>query len=381
MKISIIMPYKNRLDNIRLAFEAMAAQTMEKSEFEVVVGVMEYCEKYVTVCRQFIDRINIRSVLVNEEWNVAMARNAALKQATGEVLVILDADMVIPANFLTNLYDRHFSFQQKQCVIGQMVDYSNNTENVDRVEILPFSHYKGLLSGLESEQPFQKDTRWQVDYNIPWAFAWTALIALPKKVVDENHLYFDEKFRGYGVEDLEWAYRICLAGVPMILKQDVWGIHLPHVRNVNSNHVTETANYRYFLWKYPGYDVEIVSKLGDFQGNVSYVGFKKEIETVARDANNLLYILKGNVKGVSTLVVGVIRDRNGKCLNDNLPVAFDMGQEVISIPLAGISLPFEDQSTEECFILPCIMNFSEKYKNLIVKECSRVSKKVQIKEQ
>ncbi|PYG87952.1 GT2 family glycosyltransferase [Ruminiclostridium sufflavum DSM 19573] len=381
MKISVIMPYKKRLENIRMAFEAMAAQTMEKSEFEIIVGVMEYCEKYIAVCRQFIDRINICSILVNEEWNVAAARNAALRQAAGEILVILDADMVVPANFLTNLYDRHFSFRQRQCVIGQMIDYSNNTENVDSVEILPFSHYEKLLSELEREQPFQKDTRWHVEHNIPWAFAWTALIALPRTIVEQSSLLFDENFRGYGVEDLEWAYRISLSGVPLLLKHDVWGIHLPHARNVNSNQLTEGSNYRYFLGKYPGYDVEIVSRLGDFQGNISYMEYKKEIEAVAHNANNLLSVLNGKVKGITTLVIGVIQDRNGNYLSDSsLPAVFDMGEEVISMPLAGISLPFEDQSMEECFILPVIMGFSDKYKDLIFQECQRVSKKIQVKE-
>lgn len=374
MKISIIMPYKNRLENIRLSFEALAAQTMDKSEFEVIVGVMEYCEKYVAVCNQFVDKINIRSVMLNEEWNVALARNAALKQASGEVLVILDVDMVVPKNFLTNLYDRHFSFHQKQCVIGQMIDYSNNTENVESVEVLPFSHYEYLLSDLEKEEPFRKDTRWHVDHNIPWAFAWTALIALPRKVMEDSMLYFDVSFKGYGVEDLEWAYRISLTGTPLLLKHDVWGIHLPHTRNVHSNQLTERTNYRYFLGKYPGYDVEIVSAFGDFQGNINYIEFKKEIQRVTPDKNNLS-ILKGNVKGVDTLVIGVIQDENGGYVNASSIPMFDMGKEVISMPLAGISLPFEDQSMDECFILPEIEFFSEKYRNLIFKECQRVSKK------
>ena len=376
MKISIIMPYKKRLENISLSFEALAAQTMDKSEFEIIVGVMEYCEKYVAVCKQFADRINIRSVMVNEEWNVAYARTAALKQATGEVLVILDVDMVVPKNFLTNLYDRHFSFAQKQCVIGQMIDYSNNTESLESVEVLPFPHYEKLLSDLEKEQPFQKDTRWHVEHNIPWAFAWTALIALPRKVMEENQLYFDVHFKGYGVEDLEWAYRISLTGTPLLLKHDIWGIHLPHVRNVNSNQLTERTNYRYFLGKYPGCDVEIVSAFGDFQGNIYYIEFKKEIEKVTHDKNNILSILKGDIKGVSTLVIGVIQDTNGSHINGSGVPAFDMEKEVISMPLAGISLPFEDQSTDECFILPEIKCFSEKYRSLVYEECQRVSKRV-----
>jgi glycosyltransferase involved in cell wall biosynthesis len=370
------MPYKKRLENIRLSFEALAAQTMDKSEFEVVVGVMEYCERYVAVCKEFADKINIRSVMVNEEWNVAFARSVALKQATGEVLVILDVDMVLPGNFLTNLYDKHFSFHQKQCVIGQMIDYSNNTENIESVEVLPFSYYEKLLSELEKEQPFQKDIRWHVAHSIPWAFAWTALIALPRTILEENRLYFDVHFRGYGVEDLEWAYRISLTGTPLLLKEDVWGIHLPHTRNVYSNQLTEKTNYRYFLSKYPGYDVEIVSAFGDFQGNINYVEYKGEIAKIANNKNNYLSVLKGNVKGVPTLVVGVIQDRNGCYVNDSSTPVFDTKKAVISIPLAGISLPFEDQSAEECFILPETEGFSDKYRSLILKECQRVSKKV-----
>ena len=72
------------------------------------------------------------------------------------------------------------------------------------------------------------DPRFRVEHNIPWAFAWTGLIALPAAAVAADQLYFDESFRGWGNDDLEWGYRVCASGIPIVLRPDVYGLHLPH---------------------------------------------------------------------------------------------------------------------------------------------------------
>jgi hypothetical protein len=34
--------------------------------------------------------------------------------------------------------------------------------------------------------------------------------------VAADQLYFDESFRGWGNDDLEWGYRVCASGIPIV---------------------------------------------------------------------------------------------------------------------------------------------------------------------
>ena len=78
-KLSLSIPYKQRLNNIALVFESLANQTMKRDDFEVIVGAMEYCEKFVSLCKKYTDRINIVSVLSPDEFSIPHARNLAMR--------------------------------------------------------------------------------------------------------------------------------------------------------------------------------------------------------------------------------------------------------------------------------------------------------------
>jgi GT2 family glycosyltransferase len=378
LKVSLIIPYKGRLANIRLLFESLAGQTMAKDEFEAVVGVMEYCGEYTALCAGFQDRIRIVSVMTGQDWQVAYARNIALKQAEGEVVVLIDADMVLGPDFLTNLYERHFSYRQNQCVLGQMIDYDNNTADVASVEVKPYSFYQAKLTELESAAAIARDPRWRASHHIPWAFVWTALVALPRKLLLERRLLFDQHFYGYGVEDLEWGYRICEAGIPIVLKQDVWGIHLPHPRSIAKNRATERTNYRYFLRKRPEVDVELTCAFGDFGGNDNYPEFRREIRRISADTGSSFVIIDGMVHGARTLFVGVIKNSRGDLVNQVACPEVDRSYGVEILPLVGLALPYGDDEFENCYILPAIHRFSSKFQDVIMAECGRVARNLQL---
>ena len=74
------------------------------------------------------------SVLSHRPWQVGHARNLALRQVNGDVVVLMDVDMALPARCLQDLYDTHFGYGQRICVVGQMIDYDNNTGDVPDVD-------------------------------------------------------------------------------------------------------------------------------------------------------------------------------------------------------------------------------------------------------
>ncbi|MFI1357744.1 glycosyltransferase [Streptomyces sp. NPDC020898] len=376
MKFSIVIPYKQRLDNIRLCFESLAEQTLDRSRFEVLVGAMEYSPEYVALCREFTDRLTIVSVLSADEWQITKARNLAMRQASGQVTLQLDVDMALPPRFLENLYQKHFAHGQNVCVIGQMIGYDNNNSDVDTVDVRPFSHYREQLAELDAADGVRLDMRMHVDHVIPWAFAWTALIALPTALVREHDLYFDEDFRGYGVEDLEWAHRICATGTPLVMAQDVYGIHLPHTRSIAGNRTTEKLNYRRFVRKWPGAEVELAAAFGDFEANGKVIDFRRELAAVLGADDHGLAVVAGEVGGESVLVIGAVVDAGQTRLPAGLGVRFDAHVRPEVLPIAGLALPFSDQSIDTCYVLPPVARLSDEYRKIILGEADRVAKAV-----
>ena len=58
LKFSVVIPYRRREDNIRVVFESLAEQTMDRSRFEVIVGAIEYSAEFMRICQEFTSRLN-----------------------------------------------------------------------------------------------------------------------------------------------------------------------------------------------------------------------------------------------------------------------------------------------------------------------------------
>jgi GT2 family glycosyltransferase len=381
-KFSVVIPYKRRLDNIKLAFAALADQTMDRSEFEIVVGALEYSQEYTALCEEYADRINITTVMSGAEWNVCVARNLAIRQAAGQVIVIYDADMVVPTGFLQNLYDRYYRHGQNICVIGQMIGYLEIFRtDVENVEILPYSHYKKVLADLESTGKVMMDARWTPEYasafaRFPWVQACTALVALPTETVREHGLTFDEGFQKWGPEDQEWARRISLTGTPIVLGEEVYGVHLPHVRNQADQAETEIMNWRYYLSMWPVLDVEMAMAYDQLEAARLYPELVRELAAVVPDDGHQLGVVRGTLNGRTALVIGAVIDGRSQAPEREVSLMLDDHSPLEVLPLAGLALPYPDQSIDECRILPPITELSTRYQDIIVREAERVARKL-----
>lgn len=374
IKLTVAIPYRQRLDNLRIALEGLARQTMDMTEFEVVVGAMEYSADYVTACRSYLDRLDLVSVLSPREFDIPDARNLAMRQASGRVVVHMDADTLLPAGALQNLWDRHFAFGQEACVVGQVVGYGNNNDgDVDTVQIHPFGHYEQRLDELGTALDRPEDPRFQAEHVIPWAFAWTGLIALPMDTVRRHGLYFDQDFRGWGVDDLEWGYRICRSGTPILLRRDVYALHLPHLRNAAANQVTEAGNYRRFLRKWPLPDVELAHTFGDVAANELYLDLLHDVRRAAGGHGCTLGTAAGSAGGRRVVVVGAVLGADGHPFDPAVLAGFDDAAPVEVLPLLGIALPYAAGSVDECRLLPPIATLAPRYRDAVEREVDRLT--------
>jgi hypothetical protein len=247
-----------------------------------------------------------------------------------------------------------------------MIDYDNNATDVAEVEVRPWEHYRKLLGDLQAEadagRPVRSDPRLRVPHVIPWAYAWTALVAVPRALVEEHDLFFDPEFHGYGVEDLEWAYRIARTGTPVVMAPEVFGIHLPHPRNVAANKETETRNYRYFVRKWPEPDTELAAAFGDFEANGLAREFRAALAAAAGPGRSLAVVRDGG-----RLWVGAVADAAGAVTGGGFPASAEV------LPLAGLALPFDDGSLAEVHVLPAVARLTDRYRDAVLAEARRVS--------
>jgi glycosyltransferase involved in cell wall biosynthesis len=377
---SIVIPYKDRLHNARVVLSAIADQTLPASRFEVVLGVLEYDPEFARMCAEFTDRVDIVSVLVDEEWNLSRARNLAIRQCRGRVLVFLDADMALPPGFLANLYDRHFAHGQNACVVGKMIGYDEvRLSDVDSAEALPYAHYRPRLAELDRTPGGGDDARWTPEFAgpvamFPWAYVRGGLLSIPRATVLEHDLHFDEGFLGWGPEDQEWALRVTLTGTPILLGQDVYGLHLPHLRSDADNGATAWPNNRYYLGKWPRRELEVALAVGGWENAYRAVPeFERDLARCVGEESTLV-VVRGTIEGCAAIAVGVVADRE-----THTPEAVDLFDPLGPLevlPLAGLALPWEDKEIDECHVLAPALRLGDRYRGAILREADRVAYKV-----
>jgi len=376
LKFSIVIPYKDRLDTAKLVLASLIDQTMDPAEFEVIVGVLEYSPAYVEMCRNLTGKLKIVSVLSAVDWNVGHARNLAMRHASGEVLLLLDADMMIPPNLLQSLYERYFAGGRNVCVLGQAVDYRSATD-VHHTEALDYEDYRPRLAELAVTHGLRDDRRWMpAELPLPWAVVWTCVVALPTTTVRHHDLTFDEVFRGWGSEDQEWGLRLGRTGTPIVRGEDIYAIHLPHKRDAGANAESLRVNQRYFLTKWPLLEVELVYALEWKDANRVYADICRDIASVTGDPGRSLGIARGAVDGRDVLLVGGVM-AGGDWTGDLSPAdLFDDGEPIDMLPLTGIGLPYPDRSVGEIRILPPILALRKANRELVLREAHRVCDRV-----
>jgi hypothetical protein len=371
---TVVIPYRERLDNVRTLLESLAAQSMARSRFDVVVGALEYATDYVEMCRTFADRLEVMTVMAGGEWNVCRARNLGLRQATGDIVVLLDADMVVPPDFLERLAERYFAAGEEVCVIGQMIDpHLAMTDDVAEPPPSTYADFRADLAGLDGISGDRLDPRlavFEAGPALPWTLVWTAVVALPMAVVRRHHLFFDEEFRGWGPEDQEWGYRISRAGIPIVVAADLYAVHQPHRRDARRNLATHRANSKHFLRAWPDPDVELALALGSLSSNRRYAEFTAEVAAIAGHGKGLGLVLS-TVAGRRRLTVGLVLERDGQISAAGGRAGAD---EVL--PLSGLMVPYADDSIDEAVLLPTVLRFSQRFRDRIQAEAERVARTV-----
>jgi glycosyltransferase involved in cell wall biosynthesis len=332
-KITVVIPFFRRHDNLRKCLEGLVRQ--DEQDFEVVVASFEPDEELERICRRYVfTRIE---EVPGAEWNVARSRNTGIRAARGEFLVFLDVDIVARPQLLSLHWAEHARAPEVCITAGRVLGFYPYGHPMEpEAEALLRAEVPVLLAGAEACLP--SDPRWGREHGcpLPWAFCWSGNLSVPRRHALEHGLLFDETFQGWGGEDLEWAYRAQRSGCQVVLCQDAWGVHLPHPRHIEAIVASERRNFRRFIRRHPCLEVELLVWLNDLEANRLFTQLVDEI-THARGASPddptrplCLAVREGRLRlGVDVL---------------------EADEQAFS--LLGVATPFEDGAFQEVQLAP-----------------------------
>jgi len=213
---SAIIPTRNRCEILARALEAYLEQTALQAVSEIIVSDDGSTDRTPFVVSQFanVSPVPVR-YLRQEHRGAAAARNLAIREARGDLLLFTDDD-VIPS---PTLVEEHSKWHRQNP--DPRVAVSGSVPWHPEVHPTPFMHWLIRGGPLFDLRECSKRRELGFEYFVTWN------LSLKAKFLRENGT-FDEDFRVY-YEDYELGYRLSKKGLRLLYNPSAVGYHYRYV--------------------------------------------------------------------------------------------------------------------------------------------------------
>lgn len=226
-KISLIISTYNRPDALELVLCSVAKQSLSpivnQHDIEVLIADDGSDSRTAELIERYKDKIPFDLIHVWHEDNgfrLAAIRNLAISKSTGEYVVFIDGDCIIPPDFLVNqllLAEKSFFVGGNRVLLSQK--YTNQIIKTHDISVVNLSLLGGLFArvvsntnkffhsmrfGFEAKWRYKNATNWRRPKGCNMALWREDLIAVNG---------FDESFVGWGHEDADFLIRLLHYGI------------------------------------------------------------------------------------------------------------------------------------------------------------------------
>jgi len=195
VKISIVIPTFNRIETLKVVLPSLLQQSYSPQLYEILLcdaGSSDGTQAWV----ESLGASNLR-FLPGQDSGRAGARNRGLQQATGEVVLFTDADIIADPRLVESHALRHQRGTGERAVVGNEVQVKS---------LLEYEEFRRDPAAHARHRPGRK--------HLPWHYFLTGNASAPRSTL-LGVGGFDQAFQGYGHEDLELGYRLKKAGLPI----------------------------------------------------------------------------------------------------------------------------------------------------------------------
>jgi len=239
LPVSLVIPVYNRAQLLARTLAAVAHQSYPRDLIEVVVADDGSNDDIVAVLEKYRSLLNLRYVRQEDQgFRLSAVRNLGIRAATHQHLIFLDCD-VIPTVSLIEAYMKYFHVTDRVVLMGMRTfvcsqDYSDDDllKHPHLLERLPQVAHSDSASclittdgrSIDRREPILARTRDLKDELFPCKFLVGCNMALSRSTFEAAG-YYDEEFREWGGEDIEFACRVYNCGYYFIPIADARGLH------------------------------------------------------------------------------------------------------------------------------------------------------------
>lgn len=199
---SIIIPTLNRAELLRGSLDSLASQDFPAKNFEVIVIDDGSSDQTASVCRQFIEKLQLR-YFYQDNSGIAAAKNLGIFAARGDILIFFDDDDVADPLMVAEHMKTHKAYpEQYIAVLGHTAWHRS-------LQITGLMHFVTGVSGYLFAYDQLSDGQW-LDYTFFWGGRSSC-----KRSLLMGHGVFNQQFR-FGSEDIELGYRLSKKGLKVV---------------------------------------------------------------------------------------------------------------------------------------------------------------------
>jgi chondroitin synthase len=230
--VSIIIPFFERREKLKLVLEGLCNQTIKSRKMEILIcddgSLVDVGDILIGFQKKFKKIKHLRNK--KNGFGLSKVRNIGMNHASHSNMILLDDDMIPTHNLveshlrilLSNPHTISIGFRKHQVVEGMNIQ-DILSQSVDDEDL------DWRVKGVNIEDLNRKI---KYDPYYCWSIASGGNVAFTKKVV-EDKIFFDEMFDTWGGEDNEWAYRLYKLGYYFFPNYQAIAIHQDDVKIEN----------------------------------------------------------------------------------------------------------------------------------------------------
>lgn len=192
--LSVIIPTFNRAAKLDHTLECLHKQSLPKDAYEVWVVDDGSSDDTQTVLKKWTAKSPLVHALHQKNAGQGVARNKALKEVNGELVLFIGDDIYASKNFLKEHLKFHQAHPDENAACLGLTEWDTTK---------PVTLYMEWLTSGGPQFAYHKLTAHKV---ASFWFFYTSNISLKTSLLKKET--FDEDFHGYGWEDIELGYRL-----------------------------------------------------------------------------------------------------------------------------------------------------------------------------
>lgn len=397
MDVSIVIPTYNRCGLLEKTLESVAMQETKGVTFETIIADDGSTDATYELVEKYRGVISNLEYVKNEHdgYRVGYVRNNGVFHSKGAIIIFIDSGMIIDKQFVYQHFKAHVN--ERVAIIGNVYGMAATMTDDEFFRMISLDDLDATFSNVCSQKIYDDPRKACYEYfnydtkkmRAPYGFFWTGNVSVKRKDFDAIN-GFDEEITGWGMEDVEFGYRLFCSGVKLELSMDAKAIHLPHdaAPTIYEPIYAEKdlKNKKYFYDKFQNIDTELyVAACRDLQYNIFLDNFLGKSNTRLDFSRLFLKEFFGDKSYFNTVIFGAHNGSIATYFPSATLVEYDSrfyniiknGKSNTDVyHLVGAYTPFKDGEFDFCLVMDYWIFMEETLLRYVLKETMRIAKNV-----